>query len=298
MQRLLSLVLSILLSLSLSAQHTYIRAGVNPGYEERLATQIISISAFKDFYGYSNNINYFLTTGYGALKYGPQGVVAYVHESLHTYDNIKSAGLTNILYYWLDSTRLLKVQIGPGFVTSDSIIATLPVSVKDRSMTKTYISCTNKCFSQSLGIYGLLEEFDAYSSAPSILLSAYALLDTCIYKNDKSFWEGYLNDIYETRKNFFYFNIFFSTYLRYIAKDRSEFFNLLMADPGFKNAFIGIYQKYENGLQALNALEQRIDERLYKKPSETYHYPFAEEFKITKALYENPATQQYIRLLR
>jgi hypothetical protein len=270
---------------------------VNKGYEERLATQIVLNSPFKDFYNYTNNLNYFLTVGYGALKYGPQGLVTYVHESLHTYDNIKSAGLTKVLYYWLDSATLLKVPIDAGFVTSDSSLATLQASIIDRPFTKTYISCTNRCFSQSYGIYGLLEEFDAYSTAPTILLSSFDFVDTCAYKNDKTFWEGYLNSIYETRKNFFYFNTFFSAYLKYIAQNRKEFYQRLIADPSFKNAFIGVYQKYDNGLQALNALENRIDRRIYKKPSERYFYPFEEEYKITKSLSESADIQKFIRSL-
>lgn len=279
-------------ALNCAAQFT-----INTVTEESLAKQIIATSRFKDFYTYNSNIKYFLTTAYGNLEYGPKGLITYIHETAHLYDNIKSTGLYNKKYYWCDSNLLLGIEVKKDFVTSESMLSLLPDYVQDKVLTKTYISCPNNCFSRTYGIYGLLEEFNAYSLEPRSLLDMYDYFDTCSYTNKPKFWEGYLKCKYDSWMNFYYFNIFFSTYLKYIEGNQKDFYNQLISDTGFKNTFTKIYSKYSNALACLNCMENKVLSKINKGKSQKYIYPFMEEYNTVKDLSESESTQKYLSLL-
>lgn len=269
----------------------------NTELEVALAKKFVLSSQFKVFYNYYPDVKYFLTTGYRNLENGPSGLLSYIHEGSHVYNNIKSAGMGNNLYYWYDSTTLLKTKLLQGYITTDSIFNILPNSIKDKSITKTYIACTNNCFSRTYGIYGLLEEFNAYSLESRSLSDMYNYFDTCSYTNKPKFWEGYLKCKYDSWMNFYYFNIFFSTYLKYIEVNQKDFYNQLISDTSFKGTFTKIYSKYSNALKCLNCMENKVLNKISKKKPQKYIYPFMEEYNTVKALSESEATQKYLFLL-
>jgi hypothetical protein len=290
-------LLNIFITLICATQLCVAQITDNSEYEEKIAKELILQSGFRQLLSYSPNVKYFLKAGYGNLEYGPNGVITYIHEALHVYDNIKSAGMGNSLYYWHDSTTMLKTRLLQGYITTDSIFTTLPNFVKDKSITKTYITCTNNCFSRTYGIYGLLEEFNAIAQHTVFMMQSYNFFDTCAYTNKPKFWEGYLKCKYDSWMNFYYFNIFFSTYLKYIEGNQKDIYNQLISDTSFKSTFTKIYNKYSNALTCLNCIENKVLSKISKKKPQKYIYPFMEEYNTVKALSESEVTQKYVFLL-
>ncbi len=276
-------------ALNCAAQFT-----INTPKEESLANRIIVSSRFKEFLNYNNSIKYFLTAAYGNLENGPKGIVTYIHETAHLYDNIKSAGLSNKRYYWSDTNSLISVEINKNFPTTDSIVSLLPSYVQGKVLTKTYVSCTNNCFSRTYGIYGLLEEFNAYSLEPRSLLDMYNFFDTCTYTSNQKFWQGYLKCKYDSWMNFYYFNIFFSTYMKYIEVNRKDFYNEIVSDTSFRKAFTTIHNKYNNALKRMDCTENAVLKKINLKK---YEYPFIKEYNTVKALSGSEDTQKYLLLL-
>jgi hypothetical protein len=247
--------------------------------DEELAKKIISNSELSELLKYNPNIQYFLTTESGDLKSGPRGLATYLHETVHIYDNIKSAGMNGTRYYWFDSSTLLSLQICTGIVTSDSIINTLPPFIQQKAMTKTYVTCMNDCFSKTYGIYGLLEEFNAYSIEATALLKLYPSFDTCRDLNTRKFWDGYLKTKYDCELSFYYFELFLSAYINYIDTNQHDSFLVLSNDSKFRSVFKKLFSRYKCDLQKLDLIEKLI----LKKQSYTkygikkYKYPLQTE---------------------
>lgn len=296
-QNIMSRVLNIFITLICAAHICVAQIKGSPEYEERIARELILQSGVKQFLSYSPDVRYFLKSGYSNLEYCPGGVITYVHEALHIYDNIKSAGMGNKLYYWHDSSTLLSVSLIKGYFPTDSIYSTLPFFVKDKPITKTYIDCNNNCFSKIYGIYGLLEEFNAISQHTAFMMQSYNFFDTCTYTNKPKFWEGYLKCKYDSWLNFYYFNIFFSAYLNYTESNRKDFYNQLINDTSFKSTFTKIYSKYRNALACLNCIENTVRSKMNEDSPQQYIYPFMDEYNTVKALSESEGTQKYLSLL-
>jgi hypothetical protein len=264
--------------------------------EEMLAREIIAASRFKEFLNY-NNLGMFINTYYGNIEQGPSGITTFIHESSHIYDNIKSAGMKGARYYWSDADQLLEVNVVANYVSSDSILSLLPAYVLDKPLTQTYILCTNNCSSRIYGIYGLLEEFNAYSLEPRSLVDMFDFFDTCVYTKQATFWRGYLKSMYDSWRNFYYFNVFLSLYLKYALTMRIDFYNRLISDPSFRNSFYQIYSKYKNALQQLDFIEKKIRRKADYGSNKKYIYPFLEDFSTIRSLAESDTTTKYLSVL-
>jgi len=285
------------INLICAVQFCAAQINANANQEESLAKKFILSTEYKQLLTYSPNVKYFLTSAYGNLEYGPNGLITYIHEALHLLDNIKSTGMGNVLYYWYDSTTLLKAKLLEGYVTTDSIFNKLPFFLKDKSITKTYIACTNNCFSRAYGVYGLLEEFNAMSSHTKSLCTMYDFFDTCNYTKTIKFWRGYLKCKYDSWMNFYYFNVFFSTYIKYIESNRKDFYSKLTNDADFKNSFTKIYNKYREALKCLNSNEKKVLDKIDLGKDKKNIYSFFKEYNIVKELSESEDTQKYISVL-
>ncbi|MBN8853753.1 MAG: hypothetical protein BGO55_11485 [Sphingobacteriales bacterium 50-39] len=261
-----------------------------------LAKEIIGASRFKVFLNY-NNLKIFIGTAYGNIQYGPKGLVTFIHESSHIYDNIKSAGMRDMRYYWSDSNQLLEVRVTPNYITSDSIASILPDYVTNKPLTQTYILCKGDCLSRSYGIFGLLEEFNAYSLEARSLVDMFGFFETCSYTNRPTFWEGYLKSTYDSWINFYYFNIFFSTYLKYASMQRRGFYNSLVNDGHFTNTFSQIYNKYNEALTALDSINRKVRVKVSSGNKKIYSYPFMEDYNSIRALAEDNETKLYLSML-
>jgi len=237
---------------------------------------------------------YFLNSGPRDLREGPLGLITYIHEAIHIYDNIKSAGLGANIYYWKDSSSLFKVKLLKGYITSDIIYPLLPEDIRGNPIIKTYIKCTNNCAAQKLGIYGLIEEFNAISQHTKFLLVSYNYFDTCSQILGNNFWKGYLNCKNDSWLNFYYFSIFFSRYIEYIEFHQPEFYEKIIADREFIEVFSKIFNSFNKTLNELNCLEKKVIQKINK---EKYCYPQEEEFNDVKKLAENEHTLKYLNEL-
>jgi hypothetical protein len=246
----------------------------NSNDEMDLAERFISSSSFRELLNY-DEIKTFITSAYGNIRYGPEGITTFIHESSHVYDNIKSAGMGRALYYWSDSGHLLHVNINSNFFATDSILSLLPKSVVDKPLTQAYVLCNNNCMSRAYGIYGLLEEFNAYSLQPRSLVEMFEFFDTCVYTNTTSFWEGYLKCKYDSERNFYYFTVYFSAYLQFAVSKCKLFHDQLVNDAIFRDTFYQIYKKYTDALTNLDSLETKVRQKIDIGAAKKYAYPFS-----------------------
>lgn len=263
--------------------------------EVELVKKFVQVSKYHELHNYFPRIKYFLTTGYAKLENGPGAILSYLHEGYHVFNSIKSPGMGGSLYFWNDVNPLLKVNLLNNYVTSDNIFNLLPDIVKDKPLTKTYISCTNDCFSKAKGIYGLLEEFSAYGLEARSLVDMYNYFDTCDYTDKKEFWEGYLKSKYDCWMNFYYFNIFMSTYMKYINVNHGLFYNQLNSDIKFREVFNMIYRRFGKSLEELDCLEGVIKKRLLKYGGGVYLYPFYEEYDSIMEVSKSESVRMYLK---
>jgi hypothetical protein len=284
--------------LTYAVQVCFAQVSVKSVQEEHIAKLLISTSEVRDLYPYNVNIGFFLTTALGNLEYGPQGVLTYIHETMHVDDNTRNLSTDPKRYYRFDASEFMTVDIRDGFFTSDNIFPLLPAYVRDSSMAsmaQTYLLCQNSCLSRIYGIYGLLEEFDAYSLEPSCLLDFHSFFDTCGYTNTTKFWAGYYNSKGNSWNDFYYFNIFFAAYLKYADSHRKTFYDQLITDTAFKYAFSKIYHRFTESLIALD----RIDRETAPAMRNQANYPFAfqEASDNLKKLNDSDDTRKYVERL-
>jgi hypothetical protein len=279
------------------ASHSEAQMKTSLDTEVDLAKSIIQTSEFAQLLSYSPSISFFLGNGFGSLKDGPNGINTYIHEAIHTYNNIKSAGSRNALYYYHDSSTLLKVNVLQGYITTDSIFTYLPDFVKNKSLTQTYITCNNNCFSKTRGIYGLLEEFNASAQHVSAMVKFFNYFDSSEYTSTLRFWNGYLKCKYDSWMNFYYFQIYFGTYLKYLKVNHFNYYNQLIVEESFRESFMSICNKYYNALNYLDFYESIILNKRFKGNLKKYNYPFAEEFYKVKAISESEGIEMYLAQL-
>jgi hypothetical protein len=68
----------------------------------------------------------------------------------------------------------------------------------------------------------------------SLSIDMYSFFDTCIYTNNQKLWQGYLKCKYDSWINFYYFNPFFSTYLKYAEGNFKDFYHEIISHTSFR----------------------------------------------------------------
>ncbi|MCB9232048.1 MAG: hypothetical protein H6581_10315 [Bacteroidia bacterium] len=174
-----------------------------------------------------------------------------VHESCHELNDLVADRDPSWEYdagYFIAEGVEIPVKKGPVY-NSIALNAFVTDSLQKKIFRyKTYIGEKDGMYisSQSSGIYGMLDEFDAYYQGT---LASYELYDY-YYKNrchgfeDEMAWAEYLKEVTSTHYAFYEFRIFISWYLQYARLKHPEVYETCMANTRLRLAFTLINDAY------------------------------------------------------
>ncbi|MBN1798304.1 MAG: hypothetical protein JW822_06990 [Spirochaetales bacterium] len=197
-------------------------------------------------------------------------VSTFVHEIYHAFsgyyhwsqpDKIPAGHKPGDRYYsyYLGNGEVLIVKITRGFYTVE-IAPHIPEELRfsDYGM---YINTTAKMLaSQQYGVFGLLEEWNAY------YWSTKCALDLLGYYEDEAgsdsgLWISFFNEVYSTLYIFQEFKYFIIKYLEYARKVHPDIYQSLINNNDFKEAY---HRIHENHI-AVGAQFEKEKNRVFKK---------------------------------
>jgi hypothetical protein len=159
-----------------------------------------------------------------------------VHEECHLYNNLVKG-------YFIDAKETIKIKNTENF-PSKEIIPEIPAELITFRF-EPYINNSSQYQStQTEGIYGLLDEFDAYYQGTKV---SYDLLGYCkenLFKNNSSSLNTFLIGLNGTYFAYYEFKYFIYTYLLYAKEKHPAIFKKITANNNFITAFNKINERY------------------------------------------------------
>ncbi len=163
------------------------------------------------------------------------GLGTTVHECLHGYDNDLSNGIgwdenSYPIAYFIDKNIVITFQGKRLFKTDQLHNNFFPKKVKElfRYGTYVYDKGPAETSSNQWGIYGLMEEFNAYYHDMQAQIEYY----NCNYKGTK------IEIIFGNEMNAYYeFNIFMGYYLQYAKKYEKQDYDVMMSNEKLRLAY-------------------------------------------------------------
>lgn len=197
-----------------------------------------------------------------------------VHEHYHVLNNFLTAINGNGRSYFLKEDETVKVDKVDSIPSSRIIIDSIPFSLKQNSNRYwVYIEDTlsNKNDSQVNGIYGLLEEFAAYSFSVSSSIEAYNFLN--LKQAEDKLKLKLLNDNSDYLNAYYEFNYFIYQYLSNLKSMDFIKFNELVSNEKIKNIYFKTNERFKKEFEVFNdCLEQFIESHKDKLVVENGYY--------------------------
>lgn len=172
-----------------------------------------------------------------------------MHESYHEYELQHLNTNNRYLYHLYKSNGVVDtVKTFKYYPTSDIILNNIDTFFLKFAETKVYLD--NNAYSSTAGIYGLLEEFNAYSQDAFIMNYVYNFYRT---KNvNKSFWNDYCITVKDLYKKQLILSYFIYQYLWHVKNSNINLFNKIQLDGSLIRLFKKIDNNFKNNLNNLS----------------------------------------------
>ncbi|MFN8254556.1 MAG: hypothetical protein U0W24_02630 [Bacteroidales bacterium] len=188
-----------------------------------------------------------------------------VHESCHVV-NFNASGFWSYGFFIAPGIEI-KTDKTDVFRTSE-IDKIIPDEQKDRIFRySTYIS--EKTGNEDIssikdGIYGLMDEFDAYYQSTRALIESFEYYKTIAKNSDTYYWNLYISNCYSTIYAYYEFRLFIAWYLKYAKEKYPKIYQDIINNKNLKVVFTFIDQNYEKVVDQYFTNRQIIIETINK----------------------------------
>ncbi len=162
-----------------------------------------------------------------------------IHETSHALDNYNSMSTVGSFSYPIGGGKTLKViaPFTPFF--SSEMAVDIPQSLRN-SATSTYIMTGSNNMSVGSGLYGLFEEWSAYTTE----LKAISEMAPCIkaHFDTKDNWFDFVNDEYFVTPDEIEFRYFALRYIMYAKKKYPDIYTKILASKETKAIYTALVQ--------------------------------------------------------
>lgn len=191
-----------------------------------------------------------------------------VHEECHDYQNImnKSQYDWNNRFWIINQTHILNGQpivvkfVPDKLFKTELALNNIPENLKTLRW-KTYVSSGSQNASNVYGIYGLLQEYEAYYHGDK------AVYDTFEYVKKIPFTVENFSTYYERIGGtaFYEFTYYILSYLKYAQENRPDVYNIIINDENFRLVFKYVYTNYKSLVEEMKLKRaQEIKDYLIK----------------------------------
>lgn len=122
----------------------------------------------------------------------------------------------------------------------------------------------NEIMSVSQGIYGLLEEFDAYYHGTMASYELYGYYAKNYDESNEEIWQSYANDLHGDLVAYYEFKLFIGWYLQYAQNKNKSVYEASMQNTNLRLAYTLVEQRYANLLQLAEKRINSIQKNLAK----------------------------------
>ena len=179
-----------------------------------------------------------------------ENLLTVLHESIHQ----KNYELSNeyICGYYIGDNQFSQVYFDDSFYPSEDLRLTIDsaeldaLSIHQSNLVNTYLF-SDVFFSNSEGIYGLLNEFTAYAHGSKAAINQLKCVESKIELKKEFF-----SNVYDIPNLYYTFNIMIGWYLEHAIKCRPELVNVLNNDLKLRKAYTKINQLFEQQLEIFN----------------------------------------------
>jgi hypothetical protein len=181
-----------------------------------------------------------------------------IHEANHEYNSKQGEAINQKRYYFTTSSEKFVLNTFPVFPSSE-LNALAPVADKKKIFRyETYItSKTPYLDSRVNGIFGLLEEMNAYYHSMNCSLSLFDYYEDHYGFSDPAVWVNWLGAMGSYRYAGNEFSIFISWYLQTAKAKHPAIFNRITGDAAIKTMYRFLHQQ--------NMLQQKRYDQYLKK---------------------------------
>lgn len=195
-----------------------------------------------------------------------------IHESCHGYNfNIgfdhmkKSSDFSNTQGYYISPTIKLAV---PQLKTyrSTQLNKVVPKAwQKDIFRYDTYVGDGSEVSSQVNGIYGMIDEFDAYYQGSKASIELQTYYETFCDYSDTECWADYLSEPASSLYAYYEFRLFIAWYLKYAKQKHPDVYKETINNQNLRVAFTLINDLYANLLDEYFTRREMIIDKLNEK---------------------------------
>ena len=189
--------------------------------------------------------------------YANRGSYAYLEKNKITYN----AGDNYICYYINQQTEYTMKQIRS--FPSIQIANIIPKKLHTENYYRFLKNSNPEVPTQKYGIYGLMQEWNAYQHATKVAFNVKRYYEREGY-TDITLWEDFFANYYEYQTAYSEFKYFILKYLEYAENSQPDFYENLLKDAKFKKTYIEIDKNYEDTIAQFNLYKPAVFSLLNK----------------------------------
>ncbi|MBL7727052.1 MAG: hypothetical protein JNM68_05175, partial [Dinghuibacter sp.] len=167
-----------------------------------------------------------------------------IHEANHHYNSENAPPINKTRYYYTSGSEKFVIDVFPVFPSSE-ILAFAPAADRKKIFRfNTYIaSKTPHLDSRVNGIFGLLEEMNAYYHSMKTSLDLFHYLKNKFGFSNGEIWVNWLGSIGSYRYSLNEFSIFISWYLQTAKAKHPEVYNKIVSSKQIKTMYRFLHQQ-------------------------------------------------------
>lgn len=189
--------------------------------------------------------------------YANRGSYAYLEKNKITYN----VGDNYICYYINPQKEFIMKQIRA--FPSMQMASIVPKKFHTENYYRFLKNNNSEVPTQKHGIYGLLQEWNAYQHATRVAFNIKRYYEREGY-TDITLWEDFFANYYEYQMAYSEFKYFILKYLEYAENAQPEFYEKMLQDANFKKTYIEIDKNYEDTIVQFNLYKPAVFSLLSK----------------------------------
>jgi hypothetical protein len=193
-----------------------------------------------------------------------------IHESVHRYNATNAVSGKEL--YVIEPGLEIQAERTTVFASSE-IKKFAPADASTKIFRyETYVSDKSAVSANTMGIFGLLDEFSAYhSGVKACVLAAHQALQ----KGDTAKAEGFVKQASQTYFAYYEFNLFMAWYLRTAKANHPETYKELMANSNLRVAYTLLDAEFKTTNENLTRVSAIIEKKTGRDSMEYYEKTYA-----------------------
>jgi hypothetical protein len=241
------------LAVILAQNNKYISTQFNSTYQKSAFLLYLTKNYSSNAFSILNRKRYDFYTKWAEGKTHRQILKDYatvIHETCHSVNDDIGGFMGRGFYI----SPLIEIKVSKKMVfKSSELDKTIPEHWKNHIFRyKTYIQGIEgdeEISSIYDGIYGLVDEFDAYYQSTKAVVELYDYYKTIASNTEPYYWSMYLSNCYSSIFAYYEFRLFIAWYLRYAKKNYPGIYQSIIRNKALKIVYTLIDNGYEKVIQ-------------------------------------------------